>query len=88
MNGVKLESVQCVENLGATIASSLKFSQKCRDAAGTANRMLSFISRNSLLRTDIILPLFISLVSPHLEYAVQFWSPHHSKDSAKPEAVQ
>ncbi len=27
-------------------ALSLKFSQKCKDAAGKANRMLGFISRN------------------------------------------
>ncbi len=29
MNGVKLESVQCVKDLGVSIASNLKFSQQC-----------------------------------------------------------
>ncbi len=32
--------------------------------------------------------MYISLIRPHLEYAVQFWSPHHAKDFAKLEAVQ
>ncbi len=89
MNGVKLESVQCVKDLGVTIASSLKFSQQCKDAAGKANRMLGFINRNfSFKNKDVILPLYISLVRPQLEYAVQFWSPRHAKDTAKLEAVQ
>ena len=89
MNGVKLDSVQCVKDLGVSIASNLKFSRQCKDAAGKANRMLGFINRNfSFKNKDIILPLYISLVRPHLEYAVQFWSPHHTKDIAKLEAVQ
>ena len=51
--------------------------------------MLGFINRNlSFKNKDIILPLYTSLVRPHLEYAVQFWSPHHAKDIAKLEAVQ
>jgi hypothetical protein len=89
MSGVKLESVHCIKDLGVTIASSLKFSQQCKDAAGKANRMLGFINRSfSFKNKDVILPLYISLVRPHLEYAVQFWSPHHAKDIAKLEAVQ
>ncbi len=32
--------------------------------------------------------MYISLVRPHLEYAVQFWSPHHAKGIAKLEAAQ
>ncbi len=89
MNGTKLESVQSVKYLGVSITSSLKFSQQCKDAAGKANRMLGFINRNiSFKKKDVILPLYISLVRPHLEYALQFWSPHHAKDIAKLEAVQ
>ncbi len=89
MSGVKLDSVQCVKDLGVSIASNLKFLQQCKDAAGKANRMLGFLNRNSSFKNkDVILPLYSSFVRPHLEYAVQFWLPHHTKDIAKLEAVQ
>ncbi len=59
MNGTKLESVQCVKNLGVSIISSLKFSQQCKDAAGKANRMLGITNRNfSFKNKDVILPLY------------------------------
>ncbi len=45
MNDTKLESVQCVKDLSVTVASSLKFSQQCKDAAGKADKMLGFINR-------------------------------------------
>ncbi len=89
INDVKLENVQCVSDLGGTIASSLKFSQQCKDAVGKANRMLGFINRNlSFKNKEIILPLYTSLVKRHLEYSEQYWSPQHSKDIAKLEGVQ
>ncbi len=89
ITGTKLESVQCVKDLGVSVASSLKFSQQCKDTAGKANIMMGFINRNISVKTkDVILPLYTSLVKPHLEYAVQFWAPHHAKDTAKLEAVQ
>ncbi len=51
--------------------------------------MLGIINRNISFKTkDVILLLYTSLVIPHVEYAVQFWTPHHVKDIAKLEAVQ
>ncbi len=67
MGGEKLESVDRVKYLGVTITSNLKFSQQCKEAADKANRMLGFIKRNfSFKNKDIILPLYNSLVRPHL----------------------
>ncbi len=61
MNGTKLESGQCAKDLGVVIASSLKFSQQCKDAAGKANRMLGLINKNfSFKNKDVILPLYIT----------------------------
>ncbi len=89
MSGEKLKSIQCVKDLGVAIMLNLKFSQQCKEAAGTANRILGFIKRNfSFKHKDIILSLYNSLVRLHLEYVVQFWSPHLAKDITKLEVVQ
>ncbi len=71
MNGVKIESVQYAKDL-VTTASNFKFSRKCKDTVGKANRMPDFIKRNFPFKIkDIILPLYISLARPHLEYVVE-----------------
>ncbi len=61
MNGTKIESVECVKDLGITIVCSLKFSQQCKEATGKASRMLGFINRNILFKNkNLILLLYIS----------------------------
>ena len=89
MNGRKINTSNSVKDLGITLSRDLKFSQHCSEAAKKANRMLGFIKRNfTFMSNDIIIPLYKSLVRPHLEYSVQFWAPHFSKDIAKLETVQ
>ena len=39
-------------------------------------------------RKNIILPLYKSLVRPHLDCCVQVWRPHLNKDTEKIEKVQ
>ncbi len=67
MGGVELESVHCVKDLCVTITSNLKFSQHCKEVACKAIRTLGIINRKvSFKNKNIILPMYLSLVRPHL----------------------
>src|SRR5215813_11252394 len=78
-----------VNDLGITICNDFKFSSHCSAMVKKANRMLGFIKSSISSRNkNVILPLYKSLVRPHLEYAVQFWSPHYRNDINCIEKVQ
>lgn len=49
--------------------------------------MLGFISRNCKT-PEVMLSLYNSMVRPHLEYAVQVWSPNYRKDIDLLERIQ
>ncbi len=89
MKGVKTENVQCVKDIGVTIASNLRFSRHYKDAANKDNRILAFINRNFFfMNKAVIMPLYVNLVTPHLKHGVQFSSSRHTKDLVKFKAVQ
>ncbi len=48
MNGVKIESIQCIKDLGITIALNLKFSKQCKDAMGKVKKILGSIKHKFL----------------------------------------
>ena len=51
--------------------------------------MLAFIGRGIEFKNwQVMLTLYRTLVRPHLEYSVQFWSPHYQKDVEALERVQ
>jgi len=67
----------------------MKFSRHCSAMVKKANQMLGFIRASISSRNrEVILPIYKSLVRPHLEYAVQFWSPHFRKDINNIEKIQ
>ena len=77
------------KDLGVIVRSDLKCSTQCCVASRKANTILGFIARNFDCKApEVITRLYTSLVRPHLEYAVQFWSPHYLKDKNKLESVQ
>ena len=62
---------------------------QCLSASRKANTILGFIARNFQCKNpEVITRLYTSLVRPHLEYAVQFWSPCFQKDANKLVSVQ
>jgi len=89
MGAVNIETTQEEKDLGVYIKNDLKQEKQSKHSIKKANMVLSLISRNFEYKSkEIIIPLYKSLVRPHLEYAVSFWSPHYRRDIDKLERVQ
>ena len=85
----QIEKTELERDLGILISNNLKWENQVNKAAKTANSVIAQI-KNSFTYFDssLVKLLYVSLVRPHLEYAVSVWNPYMKKDIDKLESVQ
>lgn len=67
--------------LSVIVSSDIHLRKQCIEGRNKANKVLGFVFRSGNSRSpEVILKLYLELVSSHLDYVVQFWSPHNRKD--------
>ena len=76
-------------DLGVLVSNDLKVHAQVEAAASVANRVLGRLKKAFRSR-DLALwrALYLSYVRPHLEFAIQAWSPHLKRDIGILERVQ
>jgi Reverse transcriptase (RNA-dependent DNA polymerase)/Endonuclease-reverse transcriptase len=89
MAGAVLDKTREEKDLGVIISDSLKPAAQCAQAAKTAQTVLGQISRAFQYRDKkVFVQLYKQYVRPHLEFAVQAWSPSSVADCDTLEKVQ
>jgi len=71
-----LQEAQEERDLGIITTADFKVSRQCTEAASKANKVLGMVSRQFKdLDKEGFLIIYKGYVRPHLEYAIQAWSP-------------
>ena len=85
----QLKSVESEKDLGIIIDKNFKFTEQCANVVRKASQMLGIIKYKIKYKSkDVIVKLYKTLVRPHLEYCIQFWSPSLASEKKMIESVQ
>ncbi len=81
MGGTSLSITVKEKDLGVTMNANMKVSEQCIIAASKGNQALGMIRRNITYKENsLIVTVYKAIVRPHVEYCIQAWNPHLSKD--------
>ena len=76
-------------DLGLMISNDLKWESQVDEATKSAKSIIAQIRNSfSYFDADLIRLLYVSLVRPHVEFAVSVWNPYFKKDIEKLESIQ
>ena len=85
----EITKTESERDLGVIINKNLKWHEHIQNIVAKANRILGMLKRTFESRDcELWKKLYISLVRPHLEFAVQAWHPNLKCDIAEIEKVQ
>lgn len=90
LNGVLLERVSIIKDLGIYLTPSLSFRHHINYTVNRALKVLGFIKRNTSHFSSVpcLRVLYFSLVRSILEYGVVVWHPYLAYDQIRIERVQ
>ncbi len=84
-----LNTIVKEKDIWLTISADIKVPEQCGIAAAKGNQIIGLIRRNTVyIETYIIIPLYKTIVRPHLEYCIHAWRPYRKKDIDILEIVQ
>ena len=89
MGGTILSKTVKEKYLGVKMIANMKVSEQCRIATSKGNQVLGMIRRNITYKENsLMVPLYKTIIRPHLEYCIQAWSPYLRKDIDMLEKIQ
>ena len=76
LHGDILEVIESEKDLGVTVNNTFKWDEQIKNSLANANKNIAWVSRNVICKSkEVMTIIYKSLIRPHLEYAVQCWSP-------------